>query len=181
MVNFDYLYRGLCGLARAHRVNSLTGHLGAALVAGYFFGEECSDLDSVVYTAVEKELDRIIAGEESIWFNARTAPLTVAELFEPLPDEQADKKSINAITAAHRHHLRLFQSLPNMEEEFGPVKSSQHDPRTPQFWTAGPLKRDSARLTHRIKTLYGFFTLSRYVSDPARRKQAEEQFLHLMA
>lgn len=43
MINFQYLYRGLCGLARAHRANPLAGHLGAAVVAGYFFGEDQPD------------------------------------------------------------------------------------------------------------------------------------------
>ncbi|MFH1264909.1 MAG: hypothetical protein ABIK89_04235 [Planctomycetota bacterium] len=43
------------------------------------------------------------------------------------------------------------------------------------------MRRDSVRLTHRIKTLYGFFTLVRFVEDSAKRKQAEEKFLYLMA
>ena len=40
MIRFEYLYKGICGLARAHKANGLAGHLGAAVVAGYFFGEE---------------------------------------------------------------------------------------------------------------------------------------------
>ena len=83
--------------------------------------------------------------------------------------------------AAHRHHVRLWRSLPDVEEELGPVKPAEHDPRTPDYWTTGTLKRDSARLTHRIKTLYGFFTLLRLVEDPAKREKAEESFLYLMA
>jgi hypothetical protein len=36
-------------------------------------------------------------------------------------------------------------------------------------------------LTHRIKTLYGFFTLARFLEDQEKRTRAEEQFLYLMA
>jgi hypothetical protein len=83
--------------------------------------------------------------------------------------------------AAHRHHVRLWRALPNLEEELGPMRRAEHDPRTPEFWATGTLKRDSALLTHRIKTLYGFFTLTRLVDDPAKRKMAEERFLYLVA
>ena len=34
MVSFEYLYRGLCGMANAPRANSMAGHLGAAVIAG---------------------------------------------------------------------------------------------------------------------------------------------------
>ena len=53
MVNFQYLYKGLCGLARAHRAGPMAGHLGAAVVAGYFIGEEQPDLDHEVSAAIE--------------------------------------------------------------------------------------------------------------------------------
>jgi hypothetical protein len=82
---------------------------------------------------------------------------------------------------AHRHHIRLWRALPNLEHELGPMKRARYDPRTPEFWTTETLKRDSARLTHRIKTLYGFFTLIGLVDDEAERKTAEERFLYLMA
>ena len=82
--------------------------------------------------------------------------------------------------AAHRQHLRLWRTLPDLSEELGPVRKADEDPRTPKYW-AGMLKRDQARLTHRIKTLYGFFTLLREVDKADKRKRAEEQFLYLMA
>jgi hypothetical protein len=71
IVEFDYLYRGLCGLANAHRAIALAGHLGAAVIAGYFWGEDLGDLNSSVYRGVENELDRIMKGEEAFWFNSR--------------------------------------------------------------------------------------------------------------
>ena len=83
--------------------------------------------------------------------------------------------------AAHRHHVRLWMSLPNVEEELGAVKQARHNPRTAEYWTTGTLRRDSTMLTHRVKTLYGFFTLMRFVEDAEMRKKAEKKFLFLMA
>jgi len=80
---------------------------------------------------------------------------------------------------AHHQHVRLWQSLPDVERELGAVTKTEHDPREPAYWK-GMLKRDQARLTHRIKTLYGFFTLMRFVEDEAKKK-AEESLLYLMA
>ena len=82
---------------------------------------------------------------------------------------------------AHWRHVRLWRSLPSIEEEASPVERAAHDPRTPEYWAIGTLRRDSARLTHRIKTLYGFLTLMRLIEDEAKREEAEEQFLYLMA
>lgn len=82
---------------------------------------------------------------------------------------------------AHRHHIRLWRALPNLEHELGPMERARHDPRTPEYWTTGTLRRDRALLTHRIKTLYGFSTLMRLVDDEAVRGMAEDRFLYLMA
>jgi len=57
---------------------------------------------------------------------------------------------------------------------------AEQDPREPSYWQ-GMLKRDQARLTHRIKTLYGFYTIRPLIDDAATRRQAEEAFLYLMA
>ncbi len=316
MVNFAYLYKGLCGLANAHRASPLAGHLGAAVIAGYFLGEDHPDWKPRVHVGIERELDRILRGEESLWFDATKTGLRIAELFEPLPQEHAQEELIEAIPqalsrnigqtresghnvifaaialravrdhpryatpslvagvrkliegfnrggpgqgyygvqrgwikggvvplppddlpackdrhamaevvvdeltrsapirrqgfgglwhlvnhaaglaelslrghdelarqglAAHHHHLRLFRSLPDVQQELGPAKRAAYDPRLPDFWTKGTLKRDEARLTHRIKTLYGFFALLQLIEDPAKRRQAEQGLLYLMA
>lgn len=99
MVDFDYLIKGLCGLARAHRVNTMSGHLGAALVSGYFLGEQRPDLDPVVYRGIESELDRIIAGE-SVFSPPKHAGLTAATMFEPFPRERADERLVDGIAEA---------------------------------------------------------------------------------
>ncbi|HRX82773.1 MAG TPA: hypothetical protein P5307_27090, partial [Pirellulaceae bacterium] len=81
---------------------------------------------------------------------------------------------------AHHYHLRLWRSLPDVESELGVVVKAEHDPREPVYWE-GMLKRDEARLTHRIKTLYGFYTIRRFIEDDATREKAEDALLYLMA
>ena len=316
MIDFDYLYKGICGLANAHQAGTMAGHLGAAVAAGYFFGEDQSDLPVEIHKGVEGELDRVIKGEEAIWFNARKAGVTPTELFKALPKEAADADLIRFIVAAlqknvgktrqsghniifatialrvlhdhvdyatpqvvsgickltagfdnahagrgyfgkqqgwlngdqvkvaaddsfpmyesiqqmaeitigeliatgairkqgfgglwhiinhaaaiveldrlgyreaaqqalpaHHFHIRLWRSLPDVENELGAVVKAEHDPREPAYWK-GMLKRDEARLTHRIKTLYGFYTIMRLIEGAVVRMRAEDKFLYLMA
>jgi hypothetical protein len=316
MVDFEYLLKGLTGLANAHRAGTMAGHLGAAVVAGYFFGEDQADLPGEIYRGIAGELERILHGEEAIWFNTKQVGLTPADLFRPLPQGPPNAKSIASIAAtlqnnvgetrqsghnvifaaiairalhdhgdyatpaiitgiqkltegfnnahagrgyygkqtgwlngnqvqlaadndfpayesieqmvqvtireliataavrkqgfgglwhivnhaaaiaeldrfgyaevarhalpAHHHHIRLWRSLPDVAGELGAVVKADHDPREPAYWV-GMLKRDEARLTHRIKTLYGFYTLRRFIDDAATRREAEEAFLNLMA
>ncbi len=316
MIDFQYLYKGICGLANAHRGGTMAGHLGAAVDAGYFYGEDQSDLPEGVFAGVEGELDRVIAGEEGFWFDAKKAGVTPTELFEPFPEEPAEPETIRSIVEAlqknvgtmkqsghniifasiavralsdheeyatpqivtgirkliegfdnasagrgyygkdkgwlngnqvelsddndfpeyesipqmvditireliataairkqgfgglwhvinhaaaiteldrfgykdvakqalpaHHQHIRLWRSLPDVESELGAVVKAEHDPREAVYWD-GMLKRDEARLTHRIKTLYGFYTILRFIEDDATRKKAEDAFLYLMA
>jgi hypothetical protein len=100
MIDSTVLYRGLCGLARAHLTSSMAGHLGAALLAGWFFAEEHPDLDAGVYAGVARDLDRIVAGEESIWFDAAAAGITVPELFAPFPREPSATERVASIATA---------------------------------------------------------------------------------
>ncbi len=317
MIDFEYLYKGLCGLARARRANTLAGHLGAAVVAGYFFGEDNPNLDAQVYVAVTRELDRIIAGDESLWFDPEKAGVTVAELFAPFPEEKADESQIPLIAqalagnigktrqsghnvifaaiatralmghpqfatpsivdglreliagfngagpgrgyygkqrgwlagdqvdlsaverltnydseqamaevviddlilwggarkqgfggmfhlinhaaglielarygqadvarrgwAAHQRHVRLWRSLPRLDEELGKITPAEYDPRTAAYWRRESDTPYSARLTHRVKTLYGFYTLLPYVQSAEKRRRAKKKFLYLMA
>ena len=316
MIDFDYLYKGVCGLANAYQAGTMAGHLGAAVAAGYFFGEDQSDLPDGVFQGIEAELDRIIDGEEAIWFNAKKAGVTPTELFNPLPDAEAKPETIRSIAdalsknvgearqsghntifasialralhdhpdfatpravsgirkliegfdnvhagrgyygkekgwlsanqvaladsdnfpayrniqdmvnvtigelistaaikkqgfgglwhiinhaagitelhqygykelatkalPAHHQHLRLRRTLPDVEAELGSVEKADQDPREVVYWQ-GMLKRDQARLTHRIKTLYGFYTIRRLIEDEATRQKAEDAFLYLMA
>jgi len=316
MINFKYLYTGLCGLANAHKAGTMAGHLGAAVVTGYFFGEDQNGLVDPVYRGVEGELERILRGEEAIWFNAAEIGLSPLELFQTLPTEPADAKLIPSIAqalaengeqliesghnvifasiairalsdhpeyatptlvtgirrliesfknaypgrgyygkergwlkgdqvelapddsfpvyadlqelvnvtiaeligtapirrqgfgglwhvinhaaaiteldryghkplaqralAGHHAHVRLWRSLPDVSAELGPATKAALSPLAPEFWQ-GDLHRDQARLTHRIKTLYGFYTLMRHVTEATVRQQAEDAFLYLMS
>ena len=90
MIDFVYLRRGLIALSRAHRASGMAGHLGSALMAGYFFGELRANLPPGVCFAVERDLERIIGGEEAIWFNAEKAGVTIDDLFAPAELEVPD-------------------------------------------------------------------------------------------
>ena len=100
MIDIKYLAKGLYGLSRAHYANTMTGHLGAALVAGYFFSEQHRDLDAKVHKGVERELDRIINGEEAAFNPRKDAGITVAELFEPQPEEPPQPDQVEQIAKA---------------------------------------------------------------------------------
>lgn len=316
MIDFDYLYKGICGLANSHKAGTMAGHLGAAVVAGYFVGEDQGDLPDEVYRGIEGELDRIIRGEEAFWYNVKKTGLAPTDLFKPLPQEESSEDSIRRIAAAlqknisttrqsghnvifasiairalhdhsehatpqivsgissltagfnnahpgrgyygkqkgwlngnqvklatdadfpaykspeemvaitikelidtaairkqgfgglwhiinhagaiteldrfgfaelaqqalpaHHQHIRLWRTLPDVESELGPTIKSDLPPRDAAYWK-GMLKRDEARLTHRIKTIYGFHTLLRFVEDKRVKEQAEDAFLYLMA
>jgi len=316
MIDSSYLYQGLCGLARAHLANSMTGHLGAALLAGCFLAEEHVDLDAAVYAGIERDLERVVAGEESLWFDAAEAGITIPELFAPFPPESPSSDGVASIATAlsanighlreaghnvifaslamrglsehpehatpsivagirrlieqfdratpgpgyygskrgwidgdaitlsdpglppgtderamvlavidelirsasirrqgfgglfhvinharaitqlsqtgHpdlarrglgplQHHLRLYQSLPDVEAELGALVKARHDPRTPEHWHQTNSQQWSAWLTHRIKTLYAFLDLLATIEDSETRLAAEDAFLYLMA
>jgi hypothetical protein len=100
MIDSSYLYQGLCGLARAHRASPMAGHLGAALIAGYFFAQEHPRLDPAVYAGVARDLDRVVAGEESLWFDPEAAGITVPEMFAPFPSQPPDAKRVTSIATA---------------------------------------------------------------------------------
>ena len=78
----------------------MAGHLGAAVIAGYFFGEDHPDVDSEVIAAIERDLNRITGGEESIWFDPKKAGITAEELFKPFPKEQGREALIDSVAKA---------------------------------------------------------------------------------
>ena len=100
MIDFQHLQTGLYGLGNAHKAGTMAGHLGAAVVAGYFIGEDQSDLPDEVFRGIEGEIKRVIAGEESFWWNAKQAGVTPADLFKPLPEEEPKPDMIKEIAEA---------------------------------------------------------------------------------
>jgi len=101
MIEFEYLKKGLNAMARAHRTGSMTGHLGAAAVAGYFFGEQRPGLDREVVDGIESDLDKVIAGESVFGKRMyRNAELADRELFADFPEERPDEGLVDAIAEA---------------------------------------------------------------------------------
>lgn len=100
MMDSRYLYQGLCGLARAHHASPMAGHLGAALVAGHFFAQENPELDAAVYLGIARDLDRIVNGEESLWFDPEAAGITVPEMFAPFPRGSPARASVGSIATS---------------------------------------------------------------------------------
>ncbi len=319
MIQYKYLELGITEMARTHRASLFAGHLGAALVTGYAFSEELPTLPDGVFRGIEGELDRIVRGEESIWYNVKQTGIPIAELFAEFPKsdragldtapiakalqsniDQLHQSGHNVIfaglairafkdhpelatpervegvvklirgfsgsimgkaylgkehggwingdqivlvkardipryadvpmmaqrvvdevissasirrrglgglwhiinhaaglldlatygyrelaqqgLAAHHQHLRLWRSLPDVSAEIGPHPKAAHDPRTDEFWKQQEtFKRDDARLTHRIKTLYGLSRLLTTIDDEQEREQAWDQVRYLMA
>ncbi|OGV67329.1 MAG: hypothetical protein A3K19_01945 [Lentisphaerae bacterium RIFOXYB12_FULL_65_16] len=99
MVHFDYLPKGLYAMARAHRVSTMSGHLGAAVVAGHFIGEQHPDLDERVCKGIEAELERIIRGE-SVFSPKKDAALSAPAMFEPFAREPPRENLIDSIADA---------------------------------------------------------------------------------
>ena len=311
----EYLEKGLLGLSRAHLVDTMAGHLGAALVAGYLFSEGHRELDRKVHAGIEKELDRVLNGE-SVFGPGKGGSITTSDLFVPYPNEDTQVDQIyriaqvlsrnigqtrssghNVIFAslsiralqeypehatssiidgicrliggfgqasagsgyygrekgridgdmialpehpdfppysklegmieavldelletaaerkqgfgglwhlinhaaslidlsecgyvdlaqkgldAHHRHVRLWRSLPNVEDELGTEEPAEEDPCTPVYWESGTLRRDRARLTHRIKTLYGFYRLNCLVDDTTKLQRGKDALRYLM-
>ncbi|MCB1064925.1 MAG: hypothetical protein KDN20_18655 [Verrucomicrobiae bacterium] len=106
MINFEYLSKGLNGLARAHQMSAMAGHLGASLVAGYFIGEQRPDLDAEVNQGIEGDLDRVMAGESVFGAKmAKKSKLMDSELFAPFPKEKPDASLIDGIAEALEKNL----------------------------------------------------------------------------
>ena len=315
MVDFGYLTKGLNAMARAHLVNTMSGHLGAGVVSGFFITENQPNLDECVGKGIEAELERIIRGQ-STFSPQKDAAVSVVEMFEPFPKQPPKENLIDGIAdalahnidqtrqsghnvifaaiairalklypefatpaitdgirklitgfngvtpgvayygkergsvdgreivlldddnfspytdlqtmattvmdtliqhaserkqgfgglwhiinhaaalvelaqcgyqelatiglKAHHQHIRLWQALPNLVEELGAETPTKYDPRLPAYWQSGDLRRDRARLTHRIKTLYGFDALLKLIEDKTKHEQGYENLRYLM-
>lgn len=102
MIDYRYLSSGVYALARAHLMkNSMAGHLGAAVVAGYFIGEQRPDLAPETVAGIEDDLERVMRGESVFGKKmAKSSPVSDAELFEPFPKEKPQENLIDAIAEA---------------------------------------------------------------------------------
>jgi len=79
-------------------MNSMAGHLGASLIAGYFVGQQRQNLDPAVCKGIEGDLARVIRGESVFGKKmSKKSKLSDAELFEPFPKEKPDETLIDGI------------------------------------------------------------------------------------
>ena len=103
----SYLVKGLNALARAHRMSAMAGHLGAAVVAGYFIGKQRPDLDPEVYKGIEADLDRVMGGE-SVFGSKMTKNSKIADsdLFEAFPKEKPNESLIDGIAEALEKNIK---------------------------------------------------------------------------
>lgn len=97
-INLSGLSRGINALARAHHMSAMAGHLGAAVIAGYFVGRQRPDLDPEVRKGIEGDLGRVMRGE-SVFGKKMSGKSKLAdwELFEPFPKERPDETLIDGI------------------------------------------------------------------------------------
>lgn len=97
----SYLLKGLNALARAHRMSAMAGHLGAAVVAGYFIGKQRPELDPEVFKGIQADLDRVMDGE-SVFGSKMTKNSKIADsdLFEAFPKEKPNESLIDGIAEA---------------------------------------------------------------------------------
>lgn len=80
---------------------------------------------------------------------------------------------------SHQRHLRLWLVLPNLIKEQGPSIVSKHAAHDPAYW-AGKIRYDSALLTHRVKTMFGFDELAGVVDDEVKVAKAYGKLRHFM-
>jgi len=81
---------------------------------------------------------------------------------------------------AHRNHLRLLRSLPDLEAELGGETPTRHPSEADAFWAPDVLRRERAHLTHRVKTLYGHGSLADWVDEPALLRAARRKLRNLL-
>ncbi len=101
MIAFEYLGSGLNALARAHQMSSMAGHLGAAMIAGYFVGEQRPGLEPEVYRGIEGDLNRVMRGDSVFGQKmSKNAKISDPELFAPFPHEKPSEGLIDDIAEA---------------------------------------------------------------------------------
>ena len=103
----SYLLKGLNAMARAHRMSAMAGHLGAAVVAGYFIGKQPPSLDPEVYKGIEADLVRVMAGESVFGAKmTKNSKIADSELFEAFPKEKPNESLIDGIAEALKKNIK---------------------------------------------------------------------------
>ena len=80
-----------------------------------FIGEDNANLPDGVFRGIESELDRIIAGEEAIWFDVKKTGVEPKDFFRPFKKEPGKPQSIKTIADALGNNVgQLRQSGHNI-------------------------------------------------------------------
>jgi len=97
--NKSALLAGLTGLSQAIEWNRMSGHPPAAVIAAYFFCQE-NQLENDVPDQVQRLIDLLVSGSESIWYRDNGQPVTNAALFNAEVDGEPDESLIPEIASA---------------------------------------------------------------------------------
>ena len=113
------LLRGLNGLSQAIHWNRMSGHPPAAVLAAYFFCQE-NELEPGAPDEVQRLVERLVNGSDSIWYQVDGQPVTNEALFSnPIsgePDEKLIPKVGDALAGSlgacrDSGHNTIFASL----------------------------------------------------------------------
>ena len=189
MIDHTYLQKGLLATARSHQAGSMAGHLGASVLAGYYLGEDYPDLPKAVMKGIQGELQRIIQGEETLWTSIGKTGIGARELFaeagdgEFLESPQGDPEDMVHGLKTLQQHLEYYLVLPDLTDELGFLQRASVDPRQSAYWQGSYRQSSqwSGWLTHRIKTMHGFYQLRESLNEDRLRQACDHAFLYLMA
>ncbi|MEZ6016980.1 MAG: hypothetical protein R3F49_17815 [Planctomycetota bacterium] len=103
----SFLVKGLNALARAHQMSAMAGHLGAAVLAGYFVEKQRPGLDPDVCNGIKADLERVMGGESLFGSKmAKSARITDSELFADFPKERSNEGLIDGIAEALEKNIK---------------------------------------------------------------------------
>ena len=93
------LLQGLTGLSQAIHWNRMSGHPPAAVIAAAFFCQE-NELSPDVQNEIQRIVDRLVSGSDSIWYKQNGQPVTNEALFTFRATGTPDEKQIARIAHA---------------------------------------------------------------------------------
>ena len=82
-----------------------------------------------------------------------------------------------------QQHLEYYLALPDLTDELGSLQRASVDPRQSAYWQGSYRQSSqwSGWLTHRIKTMHGFYQLRESLNEDGLRQACDHAFLYLMA
>jgi hypothetical protein len=119
MLQDIYLEKGITALARAGYQNPMAGHIGAAVLAAYFFSHE-NKLDEGAISFLQGVVDDSMEKDRQGWLAGAKDPTAITEIFSPYPQEQSNPDLVQDIITAldkkidhlrQSGHCTIFASL----------------------------------------------------------------------